>query len=644
MCHSAPASRFPSLLTLSLGWLVLGTPAFGQGPPQPDGGLHPDWRRIGNGAVDLFLASLATGPIDRIWFSGGGTRLAVKTKSGELFLTEDFETWKRSPDLQPPAEDDILPDGATAPWDARGKVVVASEGSPRLYALGRYVYRSDDGGRHWANLTRFGRESIIGGGMHDLAVSPADPDDVVVATEHGVWRSLDGGLSWTGLNEFLPNLPVERLLSAPADTRGARILVDGLGAMEWAPGEKLAWRPVADTQAEQQQAALLAARARLGAAVTAVAMGREYSYAGARDGRLWVSSDQGLTWRFSRPAGGGPIEALYADPNEPRLAIATAGELAEQDSAPRVLRTFNGGLFWDDVTANLPPGDVHGAAANAASGAIYVATDRGVFLAMTDLFASGEATQWIPMGESLPAAPVTDVMLDPNGNQLYVAVQGYGVYAAPAPHRFWSLQIVNAADFSKRPAAPGSLLTVLGGRLTRAQAGLLDAPVLHASELQSQIQVPFEAEGRSTRLALEASTGRFMLELPLREVSPAVFVDRDGTPLLLDRDSGTLLDALNPARSNTRVEVLATGLGRVKPSWPTGMAAPLKTPPQVIAPVRVFLDGVPVEVTRATLAPGYVGFYVIEVQLPAIVNSGPAELYLEAGGHESNHVRIYLEP
>ena len=52
----------------------------------------------------------------------------------------------------------------------------------------------------------------------------------------------------------------------------------------------------------------------------------------------------------------------------------------------------------------------------------------------------------------------------------------------------------------------------------------------------------------------------------------------------------------------------------------------------------------PVAVTRATLAPGYVGFYLIELQVPAVVNSGPADLYLTAEGHESNHVRLYLEP
>ena len=52
---------------------------------------------------------------------------------------------------------------------------------------------------------------------------------------------------------------------------------------------------------------------------------------------------------------------------------------------------------------------------------------------------------------------------------------------------------------------------------------------------------------------------------------------------------------------------------------------------------------VPVQVTRATLAPGYVGLYLVELQLPTLVNAGPAELYISADGQESNRVRVYLE-
>ncbi|MBS1859703.1 MAG: hypothetical protein JST11_30305, partial [Acidobacteria bacterium] len=86
----------------------------------------------------------------------------------------------------------------------------------------------------------------------------------------------------------------------------------------------------------------------------------------------------------------------------------------------------------------------------------------------------------------------------------------------------------------------------------------------------------------------------------------------------------------------------ATGLGRVRPDWPTGMAAPMDNPPAVIASIRAYLNGAPIPVVRATLAPGFIGFYQVELELPAINNAGPAELYLTAGGVESNRVQLLI--
>jgi uncharacterized protein (TIGR03437 family) len=60
--------------------------------------------------------------------------------------------------------------------------------------------------------------------------------------------------------------------------------------------------------------------------------------------------------------------------------------------------------------------------------------------------------------------------------------------------------------------------------------------------------------------------------------------------------------------------------------------------------MKAYLDRAPVTVTKATLAAGYVGLYLIELQVPAIVNAGPAELYISADGQESNRVQVYLEP
>lgn len=597
-----------------------------------------EWRRVGTAALDLGFPSAAGGPVSRVWYSPEGNTLFAQLARGGVWQTRDFETWAPAQQNPPAASASVQP--AAVP---ERTLRIERAAGTRRYGLGRFVYRSDDGGDSWTNLSGYRGQSILGEGLLDMALSPADPDQVVVANWFGIWRSLDGGATWAGLNEGLPNLPARRILSVPRELEPARLLVSPNEAtvfsVAWAPGERLAWRPVEATLPEDTLRARLARTLGI-APVRALASGN-WIYGGAADGRLFVSPDNGQSWIWhNAPLESGAVSAIAA--NGP-MAVAVLEERGGY-RAPRVLRTVNGGRLWDDITANLPPGSVHGVAADWASGFLYAATARGLFATSTDLANLTLAGEWSPIGAGLPAGRVVDVRLDAAGNQLYALVDGYGLYAAMAPHRALALRVVNAADFSSRSAAPGSLLSILGGRVERVSAGPLNVPVLASSDLETQIQVPFEAEGDPLALTLFRG-GRFELtRVPLAPLSPAIFIDRDGAPLLLDADSGTALDAMNPARSGTRLQILATGLGAVRPAWPSGTPAPAGNPPAVVAPVRVFLDRAPVEVTRATLAPGYIGFYLIEVQLPAIVNHGPAELSVEAGGSESNRVRLYLAP
>ena len=636
MCRKVTAG--PVSLT---GSLLLAAASLWAQPAVRGSEFRPDWRRIGTAAVEMSLASVATGPVERVWYSPGGATLLARTASGKTFETKDFESWKEVPEaLQPvPAPDVIV---AVKPEPV---AVVRSQpgNAARLYAAGRNAYRSDDGGQNWRNLTAWRQESIIGDGMRDLAVSPRDPDEVVIANGFGIWRSVDGGTTWSGLNETLPNLPVRRLLALPRGVRGARLALDHSGVaieVEWAPGERTSWKPQPDVSIAAEAARKRALSQTLGVPITAWSASAGYVYAGSSDGRIWISANEGRDWLEPRPGAGASVEAIWVDGGDPRRALAA---LAAREG-PRLLRTMNGGLFWDDLSGNLPNATAHGVTADGATGAVYLATDQGLFFTVTPLGAAAPAPVWTALSASLPRAPVMDVHLDEGGNQIYVALDGYGVFAATAPHRFLALRAVSAADYAERPAAPGALLSILGGRVASARAGERNVPVLTAADMESQIQVPFEAAGTALAIALEMAGGRLTLGVPLRDASPAVFVDRDGAPMVLDADRGVLLDAMTPARSGARIQILATGLGRVQPEWPTGMAAPLESPPRVVAPVKVYLDRAPVEVTHATLAPGYIGFYLVEVQLPEIVNAGPAELYMEAGGQPSNRVRIYLLP
>ena len=610
-----------------------------------------DWRHIGNAAIDLPLPSVATGPVDRVWYSGDGSVLYARTVSGRIFQTSNFDQWQRVTDAKVVAPSRENPPVASLP-EPQLRAAAQVAGSSRLYAVGHDAYRSDDGGISWSNLTGYQQASILGGQLSDVTASPRDPDDVVVAASSGVWRSLDGGLSWSGLNQSLPNLPTGRLVSVPSGSHGVQLaLAGGVEQVEWAPGEKTAWKLVDSSAVQRELATKSALSLELKRTSTAIATARDFIYAGDSEGRLTVSPDGGASWpqQFKLADPVGAVSAIWVDPNDARLAIAVFGArpnpAPEQSKPAYVLRTMNGGIYWDDITANLPASAVaHGVTADRVSGAIYVATDAGVFFTTTDLAAAGRPTLWTPLSGNLPAAAAMDVKLDAGANQLYVALDGYGVYATIAPHRFRDARVVSAADYSSRPAAPGALLSVLGTKVESAHSATQVVPILAASDTASQIQVPFEAKGPNVSIAFEAASGRYTVGLPLQNVSPAIFVDPEGTPLIMDAETGILLDANKPARANTRVQVLGTGFGRVQPDWPTGMAAPLADPPRVMATVRANLDGIPLEVTQATLAPGYVGFYLIEIQLPQIVNTGPAELVLEAEGHESNRVRLYVQP
>ena len=604
-------------------------------------GLAPaqstNWRRVGNSAVDLLLASPATGPVDKVWFSDSGGTLYARTRSGKVFETSDYEVWLPSLNVVEPA---MQPAPQVVRTPENGARLVASAFG-RVYAVGRQLFRSDDGGRSWANLTAFKTESVIGLGQRSVAISPANQDQIVVANDFGVWRSLDGGLCWAGLNELLPNLRVQRILATPGGTAGTRVEIDTMGAVELPPGGSV-WQPVEDTTMAGEAARLGLYSQRAGVLATAYGRSDRTVYLGTADGRILISRDDGASFLPTDTGrASGPVERIFVDPAQPGVALAALGGA----NAPHVLRTFNSGTFWDALDSNLPNAPAHAVTGERAAGAVYIATDRGVFWAQVDLDNAGTPNvNWISLSDRLPAGTgATDVRLDAAGIQLYAAVEGYGVYATAAPHRLRNLRLVSAADFSTRAAAPGSLLSVIGGRVTSARGGNLDYPVLAAADDASQIQVPFDAVGPNVTLALATGNGNVRLGMQVQPVSPAIFVGLDGTPILQDAETGLLLDARKSAHPGARLLVSATGLGKVTPEWPAGLAAQVDNPPAVAAAIRAFVNGAPVPVMRATLAGGFVGIYVIEVQLPAINNSGSAELYITADGVESNRVQFLIE-
>lgn len=611
-------------------WLAAASALLGQTAPAPD------WRPVGNTLRLLGLPSPAGGPVERLWFSAEG-RLHLRLSDGRQFATSDWETWAPSSSEAPPAV-------AAAP---AGRI---EEGSPLrrmatasgwVYAAGQHLYRSADDGRTWENLTEWQGESLLGGRILDLAPDPGAADRVAVAAETGIWLTHDAGRTWIGLNEGLPNLPVRALLDLPEDGRRLRVAVaagDGTDVVEWLPGQKAGWVRV--SEADPRHMLRERVGAELGRMMTAAAGTGESIFAGGSDGQIFSTRDGGAEWRVFA-IGEARVERFWVDEADARVALAALRPSGE--GRGRVLRTLNGGVWWDDLTADLAAGAVFGLTADRETGAIYAATDRGLFWTVNDLRAPAPATAWTPVAGLPGPAAVRDAALDRAGVRLFVAVEGFGVRVAAAPHRMLRPAAVHTADFGMRPTAPGALMSVFGTGANEAAAGGRPAAVLSSEPGETQLQIPFDVSGDSLRLALTGAPGPLDFDLPLRETAPAVLTDRDGTPLLLDAESGMPVDAANPGRPGMVVQILATGLGRVNPDWPVGLPAPLEAPPAVRAPVRVLLDGLDLPVLRATLAPGYIGYYLVEVRLPEFLDSGVSALVVDAGGNVSLPAGVHLD-
>lgn len=589
------------------------------------------WRPVGNTLRLLGLPSPAGGPVERLWFSADG-QLHLMLGDGRRFVTSDWESWAPSTQSPPPAVAAVpagrLEDGAA--------VHVAATPGGLVYAGGTHLYRSTDQGRSWENLTEWQGDSLLGGRIRDIAPDPGDNGRVAVATSAGIWLTHDGGRVWIGLNEGLPNLPVRSFVSLPQNGRHLQVAVaagDGTEVVEWVPGQRAGW--VRAGRPDPGRALRARLSEILGAGVLAAARTSDGAVYAGENGQIRASLDDGRTWRvFS--VEGAAVERFWVDPIDSRTALAAL-------RPGRVLRTLNGGAWWDDITANLAAGIVYGLAAERDTGVIYAATEQGLFWTVSDLRAPSPATPW-RRAEGLPGpAAVRDAALDEAGVRLFAAVDGYGVWVAPAPHRALRPTAVHTADFGLRPAAPGALVSVVGATSTDATAGGRPAAVLSAGLQETQLQIPFDVAGDSLSLRLLASPAPHSFNLPLRVTSPAVLTDRDGTPMLLDAESGLPLDAANPGRPGMTVQILASGLGRVDPDWPTGHAAPLEAPPRVRAHVRVLLDGVELPVLQATLAPGYVGYYLVEVRLPDFLDSGLSSLVVEAAGNASPPAGIHLD-
>jgi len=318
--------------------------------------------------------------------------------------------------------------GATPQRSGSGRILslaLAADGQ-RMYA-GSYagVWRSDDAGRSFRQMSRpqpgtFGAEvagALQAPHIFDVAVSPADPDIVLAAAvrsqfigaPNGIWRSADGGESWTLVQ---PAFSVGQIAFAADDPSlviapiGNFIAISHDAGLNWSvrflsPAWHVAIGPLEGTGVRRVYA--------------------------AGNNAIWYSIDGGATWRAdsgvnvvvtSRAAtsafivanGGGAIPAFAGGTTDVGGAGAQALAI-EPDNPLRVYLAARGGTFGLSYFArdkdNNPISD--GTQANVTP--IRLAGEGSLWTADFTGFEANSAAQW----ESVPGPPLYSGATTPSG-------------------------------------------------------------------------------------------------------------------------------------------------------------------------------------------------------------------------------------
>ena len=292
------------------------------------------------------------------------------------------------------------------------------------------------------------------------------------------------------------------------------------------------------------------------------------------------------------------------------------------------------------------------------AGVVTYSGITATFNPTSDLTAGTEYTASISKG-------VTDLSGIPLTNNYYWGFTTHALFPAPSVINLGGT--VNAASYVA-PVAPGSIASVFGTNLATGQEssqvvtslpktlaqssftiGGASAPLFFAAPSQVSLQIPWELAGQ-TQTAIVATVNGSLSNsqsVPLAMFAPGIFAMNlmgYGQGAVLIATTAQLAAAGTAAPRGGYISIFCTGLGPVTNQPGTGMAAPSDPLAFTTATPTVTIGGVPALVTFSGLAPGFVGLYQVNIQVPSGVNPGDAvTVIVSVGTATSNMVTIAVQ-
>ncbi|HFS67313.1 MAG TPA: T9SS type A sorting domain-containing protein [Flavobacteriia bacterium] len=337
-------------------------------------------------------------------------------------------------------------------WENHWKLQMDKNGYPisnktiqQQWEAKQSLQRNSNDVSNWQNLGPYTQLSKSGQGrLNVIAVDPNNPNTYYVgAPAGGIWKSIDAGLSWTPLSDYLPQIGVSGIA---IDPNNSDIIYIATG----------------DDDANDTYS--VGVMKSIDGGITWNTTGLQFTNSGETSGEIYINpSDSNMLWvatsvgAFKTIDGGqnwnlilaGNIRDLKLHPNNPSIIYAA--------SSNAFYRSTNAGDTFTAVTSGLPassnrividvtpanPNIVYLLSANSSYqfGGLYKSTDSGVSFSRTneydDIFNSSQA--WYDLAltvsdnnENIVFVGVLDIWKSTDGGNDFVKINNWYAPSEPA--------------------------------------------------------------------------------------------------------------------------------------------------------------------------------------------------------------------
>jgi hypothetical protein len=251
---------------------------------------------------------------------------------------------------------------------------------------GEGIWKTTNGGSSWTQIA----STLSFGSVNRIVVSPSNSNVVLAATATGIRRSTDGGTSWT--TERTGNSLQVVVNPNNANNYVAHVSESGVHRVVRSTDGGLNWT--------NATTGLTSVTGRIELAFATSFGNRIYASTNVSGGDIWRSDDAGANWtqRTATGLSGGQIwynDAIWVDPTNSNIVVVGYQDMFRSTDGGATFTTIsNGGM-----NASTPHSDVHFFTADpgydgSTNKTVYVCTDGGVYRT-TDITAATTSSGWV---------------------------------------------------------------------------------------------------------------------------------------------------------------------------------------------------------------------------------------------------------